>query len=109
MPPDPQNKIPWWRPAMLIFGRISVWVALPLVIALILGKYLDSRFGTRPWIFLGLTAVAFVISSVAIVRVVHSYIKDIEKNSKPSTTLENNNAKVVLGKKDNGTNSTDTK
>ncbi len=74
---EPQNKTAWWRPAILIFGRVSIWVAIPLVAALLLGKYLDAQFGTRPFIFLGLTVVAFFFSSLAIVRIVKKYIHTI--------------------------------
>ena len=68
-----------WQPAFQIFTQVSGWIAGPIILALIAGKALDTHFGTKPWIFLGLTGVAFLISSFGIVRVVSKYMKDIEK------------------------------
>jgi len=76
------KKQVWWKPAVEIFGQVSSWVVVPVVLSLIIGKYLDGRFGTKPWIFLGLTGVAFFISIFGIVKTVGVYIKDIKKEEK---------------------------
>ena len=81
MEPDDNNG-PWWEPAVEIFGRVSTWVVVPILLALIIGKYLDTRYGTKPWIFLGLTLVAFLISSFGIVRTIAVYIRQIAKEAK---------------------------
>ena len=44
--------------------------------------YLDGRFGTKPWIFLGLTLTAFIISAFGIVRVISRYMKKMEEENK---------------------------
>ena len=75
------NK-PWWEPAVEIFIQVSGWIAAPVVISLVLGKYLDSRFETSPWIFLSLTGLAFIISIYGIVNVVGRYMKKIEEEGK---------------------------
>ena len=80
--PNNKNKGTWWGPAVEIFSQVSGWIAGPIILALILGKYLDGRYGTKPWIFLGLTAVAFLVSSFGIVRVVSDYMKRIEEENK---------------------------
>lgn len=72
----------WWEPAVEIFTEVSGWIAGPIILALVLGKYLDGRFGTSPWIFLGLTGLSFIVSSFGIVRVVLRYMKKIEKTEK---------------------------
>lgn len=71
-----------WRPALEIFSQISGWVVVPIVLALIIGKYLDARFGTKPWIFLSLALFGFLISSFGILKVVRKYIADIKELSK---------------------------
>jgi F0F1-type ATP synthase assembly protein I len=76
--PKKENKATWWEPAVEIFSQVSGWIAGPIILALVLGKYLDGRFGTKPWIFLGLTAVAFLISSFGIVKVVSKYMSRLE-------------------------------
>jgi F0F1-type ATP synthase assembly protein I len=82
MPEDTKNEA-WWKPGFEIFSQISVWVVIPIVAALIIGKWLDGRYGTRPWIFLGLSGLGFLISTFGIVRTVRTYIRNIEKNGKP--------------------------
>ena len=72
----------WWKPGVEIFTQVSGWIAGPIVLALIVGKYLDGRFGTKPWMFLGLTGLAFFISIFGIVRVVSKYMKNISEENK---------------------------
>ena len=59
---------PWWRPAILFFLRVSLWIAGPIILALILGKFIDARLGTEPWFFIGFISFAFITSMVAIVK-----------------------------------------
>ncbi len=74
------NK-PWWEPAVEIFTQVSGWIAAPVVISLVLGKYLDSKWGTEPLIFLSLTGAAFLISCYGITKVVRKYMKEMEKEA----------------------------
>ncbi len=84
MESEPKNKL-WWKPAVAVFGQVSGWIIVPLVLALILGKYLDGRFGTEPWLFIGLTCVGFLISSFGIVKVAFAHIRDSKnENGKPT-------------------------
>jgi F0F1-type ATP synthase assembly protein I len=85
--PKQENKAAWWEPAVEIFSQVSGWIAGPIIFALILGKYLDRHFGTKPWIFLGLTGLAFIISSFGIVRVVGRYMKKISKDDAEENKL----------------------
>ena len=70
-----------WRQAIQIFSEISTWVIVPIVVALVLGKYLDSRYETEPWIFLSLTGFSFVVSIGGIAKILAKYIKEIEKEN----------------------------
>lgn len=76
------NDKKWWQPGLVIFTQVTGWIASPIIIALFLGKYLDNKFQTKPWFFLGLTALAFFITSFGIVRITKNYIKKIEKEAK---------------------------
>ena len=80
---------PWWKPAVGLFSQVSTWVVVPIVLALIVGKYLDSRFDTKPWIFLVLTGIAFIFSIFGIVRVVTKYIKKISDEADKNKDLNN--------------------
>lgn len=77
-----------WRPALVLFGRVSGWVVAPIVIALIAGKALDSRFGTAPWLFLACTGVAFIFSIYGIFREVTKYLKEISSDVKSESRPE---------------------
>lgn len=66
-------------PGLRIFSEISTWVVGPIILALIVGKGLDSHFGTKPWIFLGLAALGFLVTVVGMVKVVKRYGKEIKK------------------------------
>lgn len=68
---------------MQIFSEVSTWIVVPIVLALIIGKILDARFGTKPIIFLLLAGAAFLFSCFKIVKIIKNYMKklqDTEKN-----------------------------
>jgi F0F1-type ATP synthase assembly protein I len=81
------NKDSWWKPGVEIFSQVSGWIAGPIILALVIGKSLDSHFGTKPWIFIGLTGFAFIISSFGIVKVVSRYMKKIQEEEKNKKDL----------------------
>ncbi len=73
---------PWWQPGLVVFAEVTGWLAAPIVAALFLGKYLDERNGTAPWYFLGLTGLAFIVTSIGIVSIATKYIRKIEAESR---------------------------
>lgn len=77
-----ENGKKWWEPALEIFAQITGWIAGPIIIALFLGKYLDDKYQTKPWFFLGLIILAFFITSFGITRITADYIKKIEREAK---------------------------
>ena len=79
---------PWWREGLMAFIKVSALIAIPIVIALYLGKYLDNRYHTDPWIFLGLTLMAFIISLVSIWINMVKYIKDLEAKEKDKRNIK---------------------
>jgi F0F1-type ATP synthase assembly protein I len=89
-----QNKELWWRPGVMIFTNISGWIAGPIIIALILGKYLDKKYNSDPWFFLGLTAIAFFISIFGIVKILMKYLKEIEREAKEKREQKENNQNI---------------
>jgi len=75
------GEAPWWQPGIILFGRLSGWIAGPVILAIFLGRWLDEKYGTDPWFFIFLTGGAFLISSFGIVRDSLREIKRIEKES----------------------------
>lgn len=77
-----ENKKPWWQDSLYFFGTVSGWIAGPVVVALFVGKYLDKKFGTTPWLFLSTIAIAFLISVLGIWREIQKYMKRVDEESK---------------------------
>ena len=66
-----KNKpnIPWWQPGLALFARLSSWIAVPVILAVVIGKWLDGIFHSAPWLFLLTVAIAFAVSMVMIIRI----------------------------------------
>jgi F0F1-type ATP synthase assembly protein I len=79
---DSKQKPSNWAEAMKIMGEVSYWVVGPIVLALIFGKMLDTHYGTKPWIFLGLTGLSFAVSIYGIYKVMKKYLDEINKDNK---------------------------
>ena len=74
-----------WKPGIELFSQVSVWIVVPIVLALIVGKALDNYFNTKPVLFFICIGLAFLFTCIGMVRVVRKYIKnlkDIEENTK---------------------------
>jgi len=65
---EDKQENPWWQPGMLLFGRLSGWIGGPIIVALFVGKWLDKKYDSEPWIFLLSVAIAFIVSSIGMVR-----------------------------------------
>jgi len=73
-----QGAGPWWKDGVQIFSQVSVWIIVPILVALFVGKGLDTHFGTKPIIFLIFAGIGFVFSCYGIVRVINKYMKEIK-------------------------------
>lgn len=76
------GQVAWWQPAIAMFLKLSVWIAVPVIIALYLGKWLDNRYETDPWLFLTCIGLAFIVSMVGLIRSTLTEYKKIERDSK---------------------------
>lgn len=57
-----------------VFARVSAWIITPVIFSLIIGKYLDNKFNTTPWILCVSLATSFTLSMVMIVRIAKKYM-----------------------------------
>jgi F0F1-type ATP synthase assembly protein I len=87
---DNNVKQAWWYPAVNMFVRISGWIIGPIIIALVLGKFLDTFFGTKPWIFVFLTSIAFMFSLFKLINEMSIQIKKIEKDKQEKNNRNHN-------------------
>ncbi|MFH1232868.1 MAG: AtpZ/AtpI family protein [Patescibacteria group bacterium] len=75
----------WWLPAILMFSRLSAWVIGPVIIGLFVGKWLDNKYQSKPWLFLLSIGIAFIISMFGLIKSTldeYKKIEIIEKNKK---------------------------
>jgi hypothetical protein len=79
---DKQSKAAWWSAPMQMFLRISGWIAMPLIISLFFGQWLDQKFSTAPWLLIACSGVAFVTSIYGIVSNARREFKKIEDENK---------------------------
>jgi F0F1-type ATP synthase assembly protein I len=93
----PQQS-PWWGPGLAVFAEVTGWIAVPVVGALYLGRFLDEKYHTDPWFFLGLTALSFLVTSYGIVKLATRFIREAELEVKKQKESENN--LLVNSKKD---------
>jgi hypothetical protein len=91
------QKAPWWQPSLVFFARLSGWIGGPIIIAALIGKWLDHKYQTEPWLFLGSVGVAFFISTFAIVKEAMKEMKRIEDEAQKSK-IKNQNSKSKIKK-----------
>ncbi|PIP26086.1 MAG: hypothetical protein CO140_04085 [Candidatus Moranbacteria bacterium CG_4_9_14_3_um_filter_40_7] len=80
MPNNKNNdQTPWWQPGLILFSRLSVWIGGPILVAIFVGKYLDKKYNTQPWLFLLSVGIAFAISTFGIIRDSMRELKKIDE------------------------------
>lgn len=79
------NNAPWWRDGVIIFVKVSGYIAFPVIIASIVGNYFDNKYNTGNLIFLGLIVIAFLSTIYLIWNEMKIYKKKIEKEEVEKT------------------------
>lgn len=68
------SKFNRWQMANLAFDMGFI-IALPLVAMGLLGKYLDGRLGTEPWLTIAGILLAIITTTIWLARKMKEYIK----------------------------------
>lgn len=71
-----------WSIASRILVSLTGWIAFPVIVAVFIGKWLDKRYGTEPWLFLITVGVAFLISMFGLMVNAIREFKKIEQESR---------------------------
>jgi len=83
---------------MAFFTQATGAIVVPLLIALFVGRHLDQKYQTAPWIFLGLTMIAFGLSCLALVIMSRKYLAQIEKDILKKDERRSNNQSTKSSK-----------
>ncbi len=83
-------KKPWWQDSVVLFIRLSGWIGVPIILAALVGRSLDQRFNTEPWIFLLATALAFFVSMLGLFKEVVEAYQKISQEDKEDKNKANN-------------------
>ncbi len=84
----PKSETKWYSQGIEVFVSVSGWIAGPIIAALFLGKWLDKKYSSEPWLFLLCIGLAFLISSYGIVKITLAYIKKIEQEARDKKDKE---------------------
>ena len=78
---DNKKEKAWWADGLMLFARLSSWIAIPVILGAFLGKYLDDKYDSEPWLFLLLVGLSFIVSMIGLVRNTLKEYKKIEGES----------------------------
>lgn len=76
---DKFDKEFWLKTGLVMFAESTGWIAIPVVSALFLGRWLDNKYDSAPLYFLSITIFAFIISSIGIGITGVKYMKRMEE------------------------------
>lgn len=71
-----------WQLALRVLVNVSAWIAFPVLVGIFLGKWLDDKYGTEPWLFLVTLGVCFFISMYGLITNALKEFKKIEVEAK---------------------------
>ncbi len=83
------NQNYWWEGGLKLTFQLFGWLVGSLIFSLFLGKWLDNRYQTKPWLFLLCVGIAFLVTSLGIVKETIVFIKKIEKEAEIKKKLNN--------------------
>jgi uncharacterized membrane protein len=83
---DKEKKQGYWRDSMVVFGRVSTWIVVPLLLAVFFGKKMDTYFDTGKILFIASVLVASVVTIFGIMKTITIYMKKSENKKDGSRT-----------------------
>ena len=58
-----QKRKAWWM-ALSYAGQLAYVIVIPLVIFALIGRFLDKKWGTDPWLLITGIIISVIISSI---------------------------------------------
>ena len=69
---------PWWRDGMIIFVKVSSYIAVPIILASLLGNFLDKKYATGNLLFYIFITFAFFATIYLIWKEIKIYKKKMD-------------------------------
>ncbi|MCK5081131.1 MAG: AtpZ/AtpI family protein [Candidatus Moranbacteria bacterium] len=57
-----------WANAMKVFATVSSWIVGPIILAVLIGSWLDNKYQTEYFFTLTSVVIAFIMTCIGIVR-----------------------------------------
>jgi F0F1-type ATP synthase assembly protein I len=76
----------WWQAPLVMFVNLSVWIVIPVLLGSLLGKWLDGKYSTKPFLFLVCVGVAFLVSMGGLIYNAMKEFKKIEIEEQDKNT-----------------------
>lgn len=76
---DNKKNIPWWRDGVIVFVRVSSYIAFPVIIASYIGNFLDKKNNTGNKSFYISVGIAFIVTIYLIWKEMKIFKKKLEK------------------------------
>jgi len=79
-----------WKPIIVFYIKATSWIAIPLILAVLVGNYVNKSIGSQTLFFIFVMA-GFGISCFGIYREIKKYKKDLDLplNKKAEDNIEN--------------------
>lgn len=69
--------------ALRIIGDFGATIAVPVVVLALLGRWLDAKWGTRPFMLIAGFVLAALLSGISIYRKANAYGKEYQRLANP--------------------------
>ncbi len=80
-PVESKEKSQVWF-ALSLAWQLGYSIAIPLVVLALIGRLLDKKFGTSPWLLLAGVLLSLIISTFAVYRKTIKILSESEKENR---------------------------
>ncbi|RJO59422.1 AtpZ/AtpI family protein [Candidatus Parcubacteria bacterium] len=78
---EKNGKTGFWQ-ALSLAWEFGYVIAIPIVIFALLGRILDKKFGTSPWLLLAGILISILISSFGLIAKFKKMLKKLESDNR---------------------------
>lgn len=81
---ETDKKQVWWLPSIYIFSKATAWIAIPIIVALYVGDWLDTKYQSgNKWLLI-IVGLAFILSMIGLIK---TTIEEWKKLNQPKLKL----------------------